>query len=328
MIARVAEHCFWFGRYIERTEASARMLAVTLNLALDGELTPQQCWLPPLIVSGEQQRFTELHGGGSDDGDIVQSFLTWEEQNPCSLRRTVGAARDNGRSIRELLSLEAWEALNQLHLWMLQDGGRAAYLDNRDGFYRRIRESTQLCLGLLRSTMLHDTPLDFIWLGVLLERAGQTARMLDVHHHALSAADSTSQLQQAMEDVLWFALLRASSGFEAFMKRYQGRANRQTVAAFLICEPAFPRSIGYCVHSAYDRMCRIRPPGEPALPGAEPLARLRALDEWLGQQTVESGTIHEALTRVVVETAKICDGIGRDLFGVAPSAPAVAKPES
>jgi len=324
VIARVAEHCFWFGRYIERSESTARMLAVTLQLALDGELTPQQCWKPAVIVAGEQEQFEEKHGERYDDGELVQKFLTWEDENWCSLRRSVAAARDNGRSIRELLSLEAWEALNQLHLWMLQPPARELYRDHRDGFYRHVRQSTQLCLGLLRSTMLHDTPLDFIWLGVLLERAGQTARTLDVHHHALSGASGTPSLQQAMEDAAWFSLLRASSGFEAYMKRHQGRASGPTVAAFLIGDPSFPRSIRYCVHSAYDRLCEIRPPDEPTLPGGEPLERLRALDAWVAEQeyaNLDLGSIHEMLTRVVVETAAVCDGIGKELFGLQPEPP-------
>src|SRR6185369_10997400 len=160
---------------------------VTLQLALDGELSAPQCWMPAVIVAGEQAQFEAKHSAAAfADGEIVQRFLTWDIENMAALKRSVAAARDNGRSIRELLSLEAWEALNQLHLWFSAPESEQLYYNHRDGFYRRVRESTQLCLGLLRSTMLHDTPLDFIWLGVLLERVGQTARTLDVQHHALT----------------------------------------------------------------------------------------------------------------------------------------------
>src|SRR5262249_15535974 len=207
-----------------------------------------------------------------------------------------------------------WQTINELYLWMGAPEGRAAYTEVRYEFYRHIRQWTQLCLGLLRSTMLHDTPLDFIWLGVMLERVGQTARVLDVHHHALTTLPSRHQV---VETALWLSLLRACSGFEPFMKRNQGRVSGPAVGSFLILEPAFPRSIRYGVHAAFDRLCSIRPPGAPKLPGAETQARLGELDEWLRQQTVESieGRIHEVLTHVVDEIAAVCDGLGRELFG-------------
>src|SRR5687767_5281693 len=111
--------------------------------------------------------------------------------------------------------------------------------------------------------MLHDEPLDFIWLGVLLERVSQTARMLDVHHHAftnLPPRGSVSASDAFIETSLWLSFLRALSGSEAFMKRAAGRMSSESVARFLISEAAFPRSIAYCVHSAYQRLSAIRPP--------------------------------------------------------------------
>jgi uncharacterized alpha-E superfamily protein len=161
--------------------------------------------------------------------------------------------------------------------------------------------------------MLHDTPLDFIWLGMLLERTGQTARLLDVHHHALTQLST----HRVVETALWLSLLRACSGFEPFMKRCQGRVADGAVAAFLILERRFPRSIRYCVRSAYERLCAIRPPSEPHLPGGRSLEALAALDAWvdaLGPQDL-TGAIHDVLTRVVDEVSSVCDKIGTELLG-------------
>src|SRR6185436_18700026 len=105
--------------------------------------------------------------------------------------------------------------------------------EHRYDFYRRVRREVQLCLGLLRSTMLHDTPLDFIWMGVLLERCGQTARALDVQHHALTSAPGQ---HQEVATAIWLTMLRACSGFEPFMKRHRGQVSGATVAAFLMLE--------------------------------------------------------------------------------------------
>jgi uncharacterized alpha-E superfamily protein len=330
MISRVADHCFWFGRYIERAESTARLLSVTQKLALDGELGPRRCWPPVIVVSGELEHFHALHIntkpdesaspesirlGPDENGEIVQRYIAFEHSNMTSLRRSIGAARDNARSIREVLSLEAWETVNGLHLWIQTDAVLSEFEHARDGFYRKIRQDTQLCLGLLRSTMLHDAPLDFIWLGVLLERVGQTARILDVHHHAFVERGAAP----GADTGLWLTLLHAVSGFEAFVRSRQGRVSGDLVARFLLLEPRFPRSIRYCIQSARDRMAALRPPDEPDLPGRDTYARLRALEEWSAtlEPSLAGGesSVHAILTHVVDEVGLVCSDLGRELLG-------------
>lgn len=316
MISRVADHCFWFGRYLERAESTARVLMVTRNLSSDAELTSEQCWLPVLIVSGEEAPFITSHGVDRvDDGESVERYMTWAEDNLTCIRHSLRAARENARSIRDVVSLEAWEAVNELHHWLGGDEARHQYQHDRIGFYRRVRNGVQLALGLLRSTMLHDTPLDFIWLGVLLERVGQTARTLDVHHHLLTVLDQRNDI---VETALWLSLMRACSGFEPFMKRHQGRVSGNAVANFLLFEGSFPRSIRYCARSAHERLCAIRPPTATDLPGGASLARLAALDAWVqarAQEPLEPWRIHDLLTHVVDETASTCNDLSVELFG-------------
>jgi uncharacterized alpha-E superfamily protein len=312
VISRVADHLFWLGRYLERAESAARVCLVTRNLALDGELEPRQAWQPAVIVSGEEEAFRERHGeDGFADGEKVQAWLTWEERNLSSLHRSVAAARDSARSIREALSLETWEAVNELHLWM-SGAGREAWQEDRHGFYRSIRQAAQLCLGVVHGTMLHDDAFDFILLGVMLERAGQTARILDVHHHALSRMET----HQVIEVSLWLALLRACSGFEPFMKRFQREATAATVARFLVLDSRFPRSVNYCLHQAGRKLARVRS-SDADLRG-QSLTRLRTLEAWVVDEArphIEAGRLHDLLTRVVDEAHSICDEIGRELFG-------------
>lgn len=323
MISRVADHCFWFGRYVERAESTARTLAASMSLALDAELPPAQVWRPIVVVSGEEQRFLDRIAGGDDDhaawgdAEIVQRFMVWDEDNGVSLLRSITGARWNASSIREVLSLEAWEAINELHLWVREPAAeaQAQYAGHRDAFYRQIRRGTQLTLGLLRSTMLHDEPLDFVWLGVLLERVSQTARMLDVHHHAFTNLPRRHEL---VETALWLSLLRGLSGSEAYLKRAAGRISSEGVARFLISEDAFPRSIAYCVHSAYDRLCDIRPPDRHDLPGGVSLERLRVLDTWVAarkNEPLDGEAVHDLLTHVVDEVHDICGTLGKELLG-------------
>ena len=317
MISRVADHCFWLGRYLERAESTARVLSVTRNLALDAGLTPAQCWLPVVIVAGEEARFGARFGPeAAEDGDRVQAYLTWDQETGVSIQRSVAAARDNARSIREVVSLETWEALNALYLWMGSPRARVEWREDRHSFYRRIRTSMQSLQGIVRGTMLFDDAMHFMLLGVMLERAGQTARILDVHHHAFQALGS----HEVIETALWLALLRACSGFEPFMKVHRGRVGPPAVARFLVVDPIFPRSVRFSLRAAVSRFERLRPPAEVDLPGARSAARLGALASWVGalEKDFDVAGLHELLTHVVDETAAIAGVIGTELLGYAP----------
>jgi uncharacterized alpha-E superfamily protein len=316
MISRVADHCFWMGRYVERTENAARVLSATHGLVLDGELPAPQCWLPVLIVAGEEPAFVERFGSAAaGEEELVQDYMTWDEKNLASLVSSVGAARENARSIRDLLSIEVWEAMNEIYLWLLGEDARDEYAENRSGFYGRLRSHTELVLGLVRTTMLHDQALDFVGLGVLLERAGWTARVLDVHHHALL---SQGIGDRAAETGLWLAILRACSGYEPFLRHGRGQISGLAVANFLLLEPRFPRSVRYCVEGARRRLSVIRPPDRDELPGGRSLTRLLQLDAWLRQVELprtDHSALHQVLTQVVDETAAVCEGLSEELLG-------------
>lgn len=322
MISRVADHCFWFGRYLERAESAARVLNVTRELALDGDFKPRQCWQPLLIVCGEEPAFNRRFGATmAADGEAVQEYLAWDEQNLSSLRRIVGAGRENARAMRDLLPLEVWEICNELYLWLGSDSSRGAFAGERHDFYRVIRHQVQLMLGLMRGAMLHDGPLDFIWLGVMLERLGQTARMLDMHHHILHSL-TPAQSHQAVETALWLSLMRACSAHEPFLRQYQGRVSAQAAATFLILESRFPRSVRYCAHVSYERLCDIRSPSERDLPGQRSLERLHALDEWIAQvhpSRLATPEIHTILTHVVDEVAASSNLIQQEFLGGLPT---------
>lgn len=315
MISRVADHCFWVGRYLDRAESTARLLQVTRTLAFDAELPALECWRPLVTVSGQYPAFLErFDASAADNGEIVQTYLTWAPENPVSVRNSIRGARESARSVREVLSGDIWQSTNQLFLWFMGEEASRQYIQDRDEVYRRIRSSTQLCLGLVRSTMLHDSPMDFLWLGVLLERVGQTARILDMHHHMLLGA--TEGQHQILQTALWLSLLRACSGFEAFMRRSQGRVTRKSVVSFLLLEPAFPRSLRYCARSALNVMRRIWPAQDQSV-AAPALERMEALDRWLGSYEEDTlpSSIHPVLTHVVDEVAQVCSEVMQGLTG-------------
>jgi uncharacterized alpha-E superfamily protein len=317
MISRVADHCFWLGRYFERAESTSRLLQATRALAFDAELPVQACWRPLVTVSGQHPDLTERLGPeAAGNGELVQRYMTWAPENPVSIRNSIRAAREGARSIREVLSHDIWEATNELYLWFMGEQAVSQYMQDREDLYRHIRRSTQLCLGLVRSTMLHDTPMDFLWMGVLLERIGQTARILDMHHHILLGNE---QHHQILQTALWLSLLRACSGSEAFMRRHAGRVSRSGVVHFLLFEPIFPRSLLYCIRSTLSVMLRAWP--EPVGPlQALAIERIRALEVWLqGQESNDlPENIHELLTHVIDEVSLTCAAVQRAMSGEIP----------
>ncbi len=322
MISRVADHCFWLGRYLERVESTARVLAVTRNLALDADVQPSQCWHPVLVVSGEEPRLVARFGAAApEDSELVQIYLTWDDQNAVSLRSSTRRARENAAAIRDVVGREAWEVLNELYVWMGSEAARADYEHHRHAFFQRTRNLAQLAIALFPQTMLRDSALWFIELGGALERAGQSARLLDVHHHVVSGLTAASE---TLEEALWLSLLRAYSGFEPFMKTRRGDVSAEAVAEFLIVEPRFPRSIRAALEVARDRLHRLWPDGSAARSEEGSLRRLQALETWLLalREPWDEKTVHAILTRVVDETAAVCDAVGRELQGTrGPAAP-------
>jgi uncharacterized alpha-E superfamily protein len=322
MISRVADHCFWVGRYFDRAESTARLLQVTRELAFDAELTALECWRPVVVVSGQYPDFVARFGSeAAGNGDVVQRYMTWAPENPVSVRNAIRAARESARSIREVLSLDIWQTTNELYLWFASEEATTQYLQDRDEVYKHIRRSTQLNLGLVRSTMLHDTPMDFLWLGVLLERVGQTARILDMHHHML---EGSGQQHQILQTALWLSLLRSCSGFDAFMRQHRGKVTRQAVVSFLFFELRFPRSLRYCIRSALGVMRKIWADG-PGADAARAVEILERLDGWFEEQERASlpTSIHDLLTHVVDEISRTCGAVQKNIAGeTAPPRPA------
>jgi len=322
VISRVADHCFWLGRYIERAESTARLLQVTRTLAFDAELPPTHCWRPLVIVSGQYPEMSaKLGNDATGNGEVVQRYMTWAPENPVSIRNSIRASREGGRSIREVIGHEIWQSTNELFLWFMGEAAASQYQQDRDQVYREIRRSTQLTLGLVRSTMLHDDAMDFLWLGVLMERIGQTARTLDMHHHIVAAAEGEQQ-QPLLQTALWLSLLRACSGFEAFMRREQGRVSREAAVSFLLFEDRFPRSLRYCLRSAIMLARRLTKPNQKS-GAAGTLARLTALDHWLDDQEKQEipQDVHALLTHLIDETSMACVDLQNGLEGDAPALP-------
>ncbi len=316
MISRVAESCFWLFRYIERAESCSRLVSVNRLIVLDAEIGDVDRWKPVIVVLGEQARFEELLGVDRyHDDDDVQEYLTWSQENPVSIRSNLYWARENARMTREVISREMWETLNTWWQWF---NGRAAvkeYKKDRSQFYQRIRSMCAEFQGISDSTMLHEEPLDFMRLGMLLERANQTARLMDVTHLRLQASEQ-AKLETPWQSAQWVSQLKLCAADEPFFKRNRAAPTGSAVAAFLLQDPTFPRSVRHCFERAAVLMASVEVAAERQGPTAS-LTAIRSMVERLRSadivSVIQSG-LHEELTRVVETAATVCDELNREFF--------------
>jgi uncharacterized alpha-E superfamily protein len=341
MISRVAESCFWLFRYIERAESCARLTSINRLIVLDANAADAERWRPVIVVVGEQERFEELIGAsGYHDDDGTEEYLTWSEKNPVSIRNNLYWARENARMIREVISREMWETLNTWWQWLNSRAAQKEYKKDRSQFYQRIRSLCAEFHGISHDTMLHEEPLDFMRLGMALERANQTARLMDVTHHRVASSDKAT-LETPWQSAQWVSQLKLCAADEPYFKRNRAAPTGSVVAAFLLQDPTFPRSVRHCFERAEESLGKIEVSAERRRPTPSLLA-IRSMAERLRSQNIvsviESG-LHTELTHVVETTAMVCEQLHRDFFDPitefdielasrAPDARASAAPDS
>ena len=269
MLSRVAEQLYWIFRYVERAENLARFLEVSQSMALDTPMEVNDVWLPLIDVCADRSRFEELHpGGGAKE---VGEYLLRETDNPNAIRNCLAIARENARQIREVIPNEFFEDLNALYL-DLEDGEPFWQLPEQEQL-QQIRSRCQQLYGIADSTMRRDLSWQFANLGRLIERADKTARILDVKYFLL--LPSLEDVGGALDELQWIALLRCASAYQVFRQHTQQPISPSGVAAFLLLDPAFPRSVRYCLNGVAEALNGIDQ--RPLTEGADNLARTMGL---------------------------------------------------
>jgi uncharacterized alpha-E superfamily protein len=297
-------------------------------LLLDAEHDRAERWKPVIVVLGEQARFEELVGAERyHDDEDAEDYLTWNQKNSVSLRSSLYWARENARMIREVISREMWETLNTSWQWFTSKAAQREYKNDRSQFYRRIRSLCAEFIGTSDSTMLHEEPLDFMLLGMALERANQTARLMDVKHHRTGSAERES-LETPWQSAQWVSQLKLCAAEEPFLKRHRAAPTGRRVVEFLLRDASFPRSALHCFERAQLLLRRI----EAATGRSAPTASLTALQAMLTHlreakmtDVLHSG-LHQELTRVVDTVALVCDQLQRDFLD--PTSTPESTPES
>ena len=248
MLSRTADHLFWMSRYMERAENTARML----NVSYETSLLPQSAaavqagWEGILSISELLPSYQALHGEITPKG--VMDFMVKDADNPSSIVSCLRAARENARAVRGTLTTEVWETQNQTWLEVNRMLRSSALEKDPGRFFEWVKFRSHLSRGVTVGTMLMDEALHFMRLGTFLERADNTARLVDVKFHAMNNDYFGLPLQgQEAETEYdfyhWSAILRSVSGFEVYRKVYRDVIRPERVAELLILRPDMPRSL-------------------------------------------------------------------------------------
>ena len=242
MLSRVATSIYWMARYLERADNVARFVRVNVHLMLDLGLAGSHAqWEPLIRASGDEAGFNARYKEFSQK-NVIQ-FLTFDDKNPNSILGCIEKARENARTVRDVIPSELWESINALYHHVQKEGRKKRIGDLQD-FYEEIRQANHLFAGLIEDGMSHNQGWHFARLGKLLERADKTARMLDVKYFLL--LPNTEYVDSPYDAVEWGAVLKSANGFEMYRKQYH-RVNYRDVTHFLVFDKYFPRSMTYCI---------------------------------------------------------------------------------
>lgn len=252
MLSRVADSIYWMSRYVERAENVARFVSVNLNLSLDFPGEADQQWLPLVVTTGDVQPFGDSYDVATKEN--VLKFLTFDRENPNSIIACLRAARENARSVRECISAEMWQHLNNFYLMVKEHIGSPAVLEDTHDFYERIRFAGQQFAGVTDTTMTHGEAWHFCRLGRSIELADKTSRILDVKYFIL--LPSAEDIGSPFDDIQWSALLKSASALEMYRQRH-GLITPTRVVEFLILDKEFPRAVLYCLTKANNSLHAI-----------------------------------------------------------------------
>ncbi|MEM7458925.1 MAG: alpha-E domain-containing protein [Pseudomonadota bacterium] len=242
MLGRTASGLFWMMRYLERFENTARLIDAGFRMSLTRARTAESEWESVLTTAGTRDLYIETHDRFSTRQTV--DFLVAEKDNPSSLYCSIEAARENARMTRTALTRDAWEAINETWLQFKRDHRAQKHQTDLQDLLSSVRQQVALVRGSINGTMLRNDIFRFVMLGALIERADNTARILDTKYYVL--LPSSASVGSSLDQVQWEMILRSASAERSFHWLYGGEISPADIVEFLIHDVRLPRSIAYC----------------------------------------------------------------------------------
>lgn len=312
MLSRDADACYWIGRYVERAEATARMVDVHYHASLESGRSVLR-WSALLAAAG---------GPDAPEIDDRAAFhwFAFDEENPDAIVPVWLKARENARTIREQLSSEMWEGLNVAWLDLRTWSADRMLETSPNAFFTRVRHASHLFQGVLNRTMLFGEAREWLDVGRFLERSCQTVRQLDVRHHDLLPTAPVSDdptpygAGGPLEMHGWIAALRSVSGLEMYRKVHRSGIRPEGIVDFLILDNRFPASVRHGVGRVESCLRRIgrNPSGPPACEAERQAGRMVADLTYTDTQAVLEEGLHAFLVRSAARLETIGDAVSDD----------------
>lgn len=316
MLSRVADSIYWMSRCIERAENVARFIDVNLTLMIDLPSGSAEQWQPLVEVTGDFKWFVEKYRHATKE-NVIQ-FLVFDREYPNSIASCLRCARENARSIREVISSEMWEQINRFYL-MVRDAsaqGPAALAQSND-FFNEVKLASHLFSGIADNTMTHNEAWHFCRLGEFMERADKTSRIVDVKYFYL--LPSAQDVGSPLDEIQWTAVLRSASAFEMYRKKY-GRIVPNRVSEFLLLDRQFPRAVQYCAIVAEESLRAISgsPPGTFRNAAEQRFGLLTSELAYTSSADIAKIGLHEFLDGFQGKLNRVGDAVYETYFGLKP----------
>ncbi len=306
MLARVVESVYWLARYLERAENTARLVSVNTHLLLDLRAGYALGWRPLIDITASRELYDASHSR-SEERDVVQ-FLIVDTKNPGSIASSLHMARENARTVRDILPTEAWEVLNQFFLEFGEELPTGLSRRARFNFLKRIVLNSQTLMGVVAGTMNRNDAYTFMMLGRNLERADMTSRIVDVRSAQLLSADAPEL--QPFDTIQWVSVLRSLSGYEMYRLSRRTRVRREDALEFVLRDPQFPRACLFCLRQIEAALS--------ALPrSAGVLATLSSVNRFLSEAALASldqAGLHQLIDHLQLHINAVHDAIADTYF--------------
>jgi uncharacterized alpha-E superfamily protein len=309
MLGRTANSIFWMFRYLERAENTARLLEAGHRMAMTrGSEAASDEWRSVVSTLGFSQAYKAHHPDYS--GSQVCDFVLRGRNNPESVLTMFEGARTNARLCRSAITGEVWEAVNEGWMTLRDLLTRPVRESNLHTVLAAIRRESSLARGATHGSMIRDEVYSFARAGTFIERADNTARILDIKYYVL--LPSISYVGTALDTGQWENVLRSLSGERAYRWLNAGRMDARSIASFVILEQRFPRSLAFCYDQLRDNLAALA-----RLHGAETKANevLRATELDLSQMTIEDifeKGLHQFLLEFIASNRRLADTIGEE----------------
>jgi uncharacterized alpha-E superfamily protein len=325
MLSRVANSVYWMSRYVERAENVARFIDVNYNLTLGHTEPLREQWAPLVYTTGDHELFAKRYDAATREN--VLRFLAFDTDNPNSILSCLQQARENARTIREVISSAMWEETNKFFHMARSAARDPAVVEQPYEFCSQVRRASHLLVGATDATMSHSEAWHFGRMGRLLERADKTSRIVDVQYFIL--LPDPKDVGTTLDVVRWSALLKSASALEMY-RRVHGRIVPAKVAEFLLLDPYFPRSIRFCLTKAHASLHRITGSEANSFTNRseQRLGMLRAEVDYTSVGEIIDRGMHEFIDHFQTRLNQIGDAIYEDFFEAKGPAPRAASSQS